>query len=256
MKLQGKIALVTGAADGIGFAIAERFVTEGARVFLSDVDEAKCQAKVDQLGEQASAARCDVASSQEVKEWVQSILADAGTPSILVNNAAISLGGEITTMSDEDWNRVLNTNLSSVFRCIRAVLPHMLKAGQGSIINLSSVQAKRSFAGWTAYATAKGGILAMTQQLAGQYGAKGIRVNALSPGAIQTPMNVRRAAEEGEHVKSYWARMHAMERMGLPEEVAAAALFLASDEASFVTGQDLAVEGGLYTTPRYLEIDN
>ncbi len=138
-----------------------------------------------------------------------------------------------------------------LFRTIKAVIPHMLRQRSGSVINIASGQAHRSWENWTAYAAAKGGLLAMTQQLAGQFGSHNIRFNSVSPGSIATPMSERRVANEGAAIVRSWEQMHALERMGRPEEVAAVVLFLANDDSSFVTGHEIAVDGGLNVLPRY-----
>ncbi len=156
-------------------------------------------------------------------------------------------------MSEDDWNMVLNTNLSSAFRFIKEVLPYMMAQGSGSVINMASTQAHRSWHNWTAYAAAKGALISMTVQLAGQFGANNIRFNSISPGTIATSMLQKRIAEEGEDLLQNSINMHAMERLGKPEEVAAVALLLASDEASFINGTDIKVDGGLCTLPRYTE---
>ncbi|MDP0495328.1 MAG: SDR family NAD(P)-dependent oxidoreductase [Verrucomicrobiota bacterium JB024] len=255
--LLGKTAVITGAAHGIGLTIAQTFAREGARIAMGDIDlpalEREAAAIRQQYAVEVRAVACDVTSSTEVGHLIATAVEELGGCDILVNNAAVALGGTITDMSEEDWQRVLNTNLTSAFRTIRAALPHMLAKGVGSIINMASTQAHRSWPHWTAYAAAKGGLLAMTTQLAGEFAARGIRVNALSPGAINTPMNERRMREEGPELHERLSAMHAMERMGEPDEVAAAALFLASDAASFITGQDIKVDGGLCTLPRYHE---
>ena len=156
-------------------------------------------------------------------------------------------------MSDADWDRVMNTNLSSVFRVIRAAIPHLRQAGGGAIINLSSTQAHRSWPNWTAYASVKVGILAMTRQLAGQLSPDLIRVNSISAAAINTSMNARRVAEEGAALMKQWAGMHAIPRIGEPAEVAAVALLLAGEGGAFISSTDIPVDGGLCVLPRYVE---
>ncbi len=171
----------------------------------------------------------------------------------LVNNAAIGIAGNIMEMPEADWDLLMNINLKSIYRTIKASLPSMIKQKSGSLINLSSTQAFRSWHNWTAYAAAKGAILSMTNQLAGQFGEYNVRFNSISPGAILTPMNEKRATEEGPDYFAKSAAMHAVKRMGTPLEVAMAAVFLASDEAGFITGEDIKVDGGLCTLPRYIE---
>ena len=252
--LTDRIALITGAADGIGAAIATRFAEAGANLVLLDVqtkaNQALAQRLIQAYGIGAIPVTADVSSSEAVNAAVAEALREFGRVDILVNNAAVAIPGDPASMPDADWDRVLSTNLGSAFRLIRAVLPDMKERKAGCILNIASTQAHRSWENWTAYAAAKGGLLAMTTQLAGQLGPFNIRVNAISPGAIDTPMNERRVAAEGEQLREQWARMHALGRTGKPEEVAEAALFLCSPSASFITGQDLKVEGGLCCLPK------
>lgn len=252
MKLQGKIAIITGAADGIGLACARRFSEEGAFIVMVDINKDKLKAASENLN--AVGFCCDVRNTDAVSQLIKDVIADYGKIDILINNAAIAIGGNITEMSEEDWDMVLNTNLTSAYRFIKNVLPIMLEQKSGSVINMSSTQAHRSWHNWTAYAAAKGALISMTMQLAGQFGANNIRFNTISPGTIATPMLEKRVAEEGEELLQSSVQMHAMERLGKPEEVAAVALLLAGDEASFINGADIKIDGGLCTLPRYTEI--
>lgn len=253
-SLHQKVALVTGAADGIGHAIAQAFAEAGATVEMSDLNSSLLEDRAQELSQQGlrvHACACDVADTPSVEQWVSACLQRHARLHILVNNAAVAISGDIREMPEEDWDQVLNTNLTSAFRAIKLVLPNMIQHGSGSIINIGSVQGHRSWDNWSAYAAAKGGLQALTRQLAGQFGPQGIRVNTLSPGAIDTPLNKRRAAQEGEAFVKASQEMHALRRFGIPAEVAQAALFLASDASSFITGQDLLIDGGLSTLPRY-----
>ncbi|MCD8481311.1 MAG: SDR family oxidoreductase [Verrucomicrobia bacterium] len=259
LLLAGRTALVTGGADGIGLAIAERFIQEGATVWLADINELKGHREAERMNRglpegsagRAYCVRCDTASDDSVQQAVHEAQRESGGIDILVNNAAVAISGHAATMAVGDWDRVININLTGYWRTIRAVLPGMLQRKRGVIVNMSSTQAHRSWPDWTAYAAAKGGVLSMTRQLAGQFADQGIRVNSISPGAIDTPMNEKRVAEEGEQLRAQWAYMHAMKRTGKPQEVASTVVFLASDESSFITGQDLLVDGGLSTLSRY-----
>ena len=243
----------TGAADGIGAAMAAAFVERGARVALADIDFTRAAELQGRLGGAALAIACDVAVTDSVDAAVEQAARAFGRLDVIVNNAAVALSGAPDAMPDADWERVINTNLSSAFRVIRAGLPHLRAGGGGSIINIASTQAHRSWANWTAYAAAKGGLVALTRQLAGQLGPERIRVNSISPGAINTPMNARRVAEEGPALLQKWAGMHALPRIGEPMEVAALAVLLASDEGGFISGADIPVDGGLCVLPRYFE---
>ncbi len=256
MRLKNKVAIVTGAANGIGLSIAAAFIQEGAVVLLADIDEEKLVGEVKQLESSGGTARavvCNVGDTASVKNLVQTAIAEFGAIDILVNNAAVAIGGNIVEMPEADWDTLMNINLKSVYRAIKETLPYMLKQKSGSIINISSAQAYRSWDNWTAYAGAKGAILAMTNQLAGQFGKDNIRFNSISPGAILTPMNAKRAEVEGHAFLEKSAAQHAMNRLGTPLEVAMTAVFLASDEAAFITGTDIKVDGGLTTLPRYTE---
>jgi NAD(P)-dependent dehydrogenase (short-subunit alcohol dehydrogenase family) len=256
MRLKNKVAVVTGAANGIGLAISEAFVKEGAILVGGDVDEEKCKVEAERLGKVGAiilAIKCDVGSTEDVNHLIDSAIKEFGKIDVLVNNAAVAIGGNIMEMPETDWDVLMNINLKSIYRTIKAALPYMIRQGSGSVINIASTQAFRSWSNWTAYAGAKGAILSITNQLAGQFGEFNVRFNSISPGAILTPMNEKRAKEEGPEFLIKSAAMHAMKRMGTPEEVAMAAVFLASDEAAFITGEDIKVDGGLCTLPRYIE---
>jgi NAD(P)-dependent dehydrogenase (short-subunit alcohol dehydrogenase family) len=253
-RLEGKITIVTGAADGIGLAISEAFATEGANVIMCDVNFEKCNMETDRLlkkGLSVFPLFCDVGNADSVYEMVNICVNKFGKIDVLVNNAAIAIAGNITEMTEDEWDKLMNVNLKGVFRCIKACLPFMISNKRGSVINLASTQAHRSWDDWTAYATAKGGILSMTKQLAGQFGKNNIRFNSISPGTILTPMAQERILNEGNSFSKASENQSAMQRFGEPEEVAMAAVFLASDESRFITGDDIKVDGGLCTLPRY-----
>ena len=249
-RLENKITLITGASEGIGQKVAEAFAREGAVVGMIARNPDKLKAASDAIDGETLALPCDVGSSEQMKTAFETILQKYGRIDVLVNNAAVAIPGDITDDSDEEWNHLLNINLLGVFRGIKYALPSMLAQGKGSIINMASVQGDRSWDHWTTYAAAKGGIKAITRQLAGQYGKQGIRVNTISPGAIDTPMNRKRAAEEGPEFYETFKRMHALGRCGNDDEVNGACIFLASDESTFISGVDLAVDGGLLVLPR------
>lgn len=255
-RLKGKVAIVTGAADGIGLAISDVFAREGATVIMADINEAKCKQEAQKLLKHNSDVLplfCDIGNTDSVKAMVANCIEKFGKIDVLVNNAALAISGNITDMPEEDWDQLMNVNLKGAFRCINASLPNMISAKQGSIINIASTQAHRSWDNWTAYAAAKGGLLAMTNQLAGQFGKENVRFNSISPGAISTPMNKKRVEEEGVQFLNKSIDQAAMLRLGNAEEVAMTAVFLASDEAGFITGEDIKIDGGLCTLPRYFE---
>jgi NAD(P)-dependent dehydrogenase (short-subunit alcohol dehydrogenase family) len=249
-RVDGKVAIVTGAASGIGRATAIALGREGARVALADVDEAggsDASGDVERAGGVALFQRTDVGSTDDVRALVRATVGRFGRLDILVNNAGLAIGGGVTEISEEDWNRVLNVNLTSMWRGMHFAIPEMLKTGGGSIVNTSSVQGSVGFVGWAGYAASKGGIDALTRQAAVEYAPRNIRVNAVVPGTILTPMNERivRESEHGPEIEAGWLAMHPVNRLGRPEEVANAIVWLASDESSFVTGECLRVDGGM-----------
>lgn len=244
MSLEGKVCLVTGAATGIGEAIAERLVTDGATVCLADIDGESLATVADRIG--GHAWTVDVTHSTEVQRFVQEAAERCGRIDAMINNAGIAVGGTVADTPEEDWQRVLATDLTGVWLGMKYALPYLLRT-KGCIVNLSSVQALVGFPGWAAYAATKGAIIALTQQAAVEYGPEGVRVNCLAPGTIMTPMNERifAHASDPDALIEDWNSSHALGRFGQPQEVAAAAAFLIGDDASFVTGTCLRVDGGL-----------
>ena len=249
-RVEGKVAVVTGGASGIGRATARKLAAEGARVGIADVDEAGGEgvaAGIREAGAEAFFRRTDVRSLADLEAVLDEAADRHGRLDVLVNHAGVSVGGAAGEMAEEDWDRVIDVNLSGVWRGMRAAIPRMLAQGGGSIVNLSSVQAQVGFLGWSGYAASKGAVDALTRQAAVEYARAGIRVNAIAPGTIMTGMNETIMAEspDGAAVMAGWVAMHPIGRIGQPEEVAAAIAFLASDEASFITGELLRVDGGL-----------
>ena len=255
-RLEGKTAAITGAADGIGHAIAEAMAKEGATVFLSDIADADGEAFAAALraaGYKATYLHCDVASDADIAALVATAVEKTGRLDIMMNNAAVAIGGfPVYEMTDEQWHRLIDVNLTSVFRGCKHALPHMIRQKAGSIINMASAQGHIGLDGWTAYAGAKGAVMSMTRQMAVEFGPHNVRVNSISPGTINTPMNERLIAQFGDTLSKAWVKMHPLGRIGHPAEVAEAAVYLASDAAGFTTGIDLRVDGGLTAAPRYV----
>jgi NAD(P)-dependent dehydrogenase (short-subunit alcohol dehydrogenase family) len=249
-RLVGKVAVVTGAAMGIGRACAMALAEDGAAVVIGDIDEEAGRDAADVIKRRGGAAlfvRMDVTSFTDFAATAQQTVVAFGGIDILVNNAARAIGGPVHEIDEDTWNLVISTSLSSVWRGMRVCVPEMIRRGGGAVVNISSVQALTGFKGWAAYAAAKGGINALTQQAAIDLAPHGIRVNAVAPGTIMTPLNERIFATvaDPQALIESWNRAHPIGRFGQPEEVAEAVRFLASDRASFITGEILRVDGGL-----------
>jgi len=251
MRLAGKVCLITGAGSGIGRASAVLFAAEGASVAIADIDidgAAETKAAIDASGGTSRTYRVDVTDQASTEALAAAVLGDLGRIDVLFNNAGIAGVGVVHETSLELWERVMAVNVRGVFLVARAVLPAMIEAGGGSIINMSSTIAEIGLANRASYAASKGAVLSLSRQMQADYAAYGIRVNALLPGTIHTPFVERYLAE------SYDDRDAGLEilkkrqltgDLGRPEDVAAAALFLASDESRFVLGSALSVDGGV-----------
>jgi len=250
MTLAGKNAIVTGAASGIGLATAQRFAREGANVALWDINEEGVSRAATELrasGIKAIASRVDVSNRKQVNEAVERFHAEIGQVGILVNNAGITLFKAFMEMTEETWDRVMNINLKSMLVCTQAVLPDMMAAKWGRIINVSSSSAQTGSARMTAYAASKGGVIGFTKALAQEVAALGITVNNVPPGFVDTPMlRGEGLAGLGASIDAIAARSP-MGRAGKPENLAAAIAFLASDDADYITGHTLSVNGGRYS---------
>jgi NAD(P)-dependent dehydrogenase (short-subunit alcohol dehydrogenase family) len=244
------VAIVTGAGRGIGRAIAERFAAEGAAVVATQRSASEGEALRDELaatGAVVDFAAADGRDPAAVASVVERALGRFGRLDVLVNNAAVGLLRSVVDTTDEQFDEVIDTNLRSIFLWCRHALPPMLAAGAGSVVNIGSVAATVGFADDAAYCASKGAVLALTRQMAVDYSARGVRVNCISPGFIETEqMRVYLESHDDPAARrADVVRLHPIGRIGRPEEVAAAAAFLASDDASFVTGAELAVDGGL-----------
>ena len=246
MRLATRVALVTGGGSGIGQAIAMLFAQEGAKVAVADRYLERAESTADKIratGGDALALKADVASQAEVNSMAERALATYGMVDTLVNNAGISLGSDILTIDEDVWDLNLAVVLKSVYLCSKAILPNMLASKQGAIINISSVNGLTGI-GEEAYSAAKAAIINLTQNMAVRYGRQQVRVNVICPGTIQTPIWAERVAKEPD-VFEKLSKWYPLGRVGQPEDVARAALFLASDEAAWITGATLNVDGGL-----------
>lgn len=250
MRLEGEVAWITGAARGIGWAVAKAFAREGASVALCDLNPlTEAEAGIREMGGSVLTMQADVTKAEQVQKMAEAIYEKFGRLDILVNNAGggLNVFSSIVDMEEEDWDRVVNLNLKAAFLCCRSAIPYMLKQMKGKIVNVASV-AGRSFAlnVGLPYSSAKAGVLGLTRHLAKSEGAYGIRVNAVSPGSILTELLMERFQSYSKEDQEKRLSATPLKRFGKPEEVAAAVLFLASDEASFITGANIDVNGGRF----------
>jgi NAD(P)-dependent dehydrogenase (short-subunit alcohol dehydrogenase family) len=249
MRLRDKIAIVTGAASGIGRATALRFATEGARLVLNDIDLEGLETVATQAGrDQTRAVTGSVAQEDTARRLAEEAVSAFGRIDVLINNAGVHFVRDITEMTVEEWDRLMDINLKSMFLCCKHVIPYMLGQKSGSIVNLASISSfvgqEMEGASTFAYNITKAGALQLTKSLASRYATEGIRVNCVCPGNVETNIVKRATARE---VAEFWRQAAPSEPMGRnaqPDEIANAILFLASDEASFVTGCPLVVDGG------------
>jgi 3-oxoacyl-[acyl-carrier protein] reductase len=241
--LQGEVVLVTGASRGIGAAIADTMAAQGAKVIGTATSETGANAISDRMAALGGVGRVlNVTDGAAVEALIDSITAEFGTISILVNNAGITRDQLLMRMKDDDWSAILDTNLSSVFRTSKAVMRSMMKARKGRIINIASVIGVTGNAGQANYAAAKAGIIGFSKSIAKEVGSRGITVNVIAPGFIETDMT--QALPEAQ--KELMMGQIALGRFGAPQDIANAAAFLASPAAAYITGQTLHVNGGMY----------
>jgi NAD(P)-dependent dehydrogenase (short-subunit alcohol dehydrogenase family) len=252
MRLDGKVAIVTGAASGIGEATAKLFAREGAKVVLADIDRGngtRVAAEIRTEAGQGVFVPTDVASEEQVRQMVETTVRTYGGVDVLVNNAGTYVTGKVHELTSEQWDQVMNVDLKGAFLCSKYVIPYMQKRGKGSIIMTSSVDGLVAEPDLPVYCAAKAGLLGLVRAMAEDYGPDNIRVNAICPGVIDTPLNVKYFNElpNPDQARHEYEAVHVLGRWGTTLEMAYCFLFLASDESSFVTGSSFVADGGMST---------
>lgn len=244
MRLKDKVALVTGSAQGIGAAVASALAKEGCSIVISDINLELAQKTADEisaLGVKTMAIKTNVTDLADVENSIKEIIAKMGKLSILVNNAGITKDTLLMRMKPEDWNAVIAVNLTGVFNCTKAIIPLMMKQREGKIINIASIVGEMGNMGQANYAASKGGVIAFTKTVAREAASRGITCNAIAPGFIKTAMTDKIP----EEVKNQMLSQIPMKKLGEPADIANAAVFLASSEADYITGQVINVNGGM-----------
>jgi meso-butanediol dehydrogenase / (S,S)-butanediol dehydrogenase / diacetyl reductase len=247
-RFEGRVALITAGAQGIGRAVAHRIAAEGGAVVVTDLQEGKVRGVAEEIGDRALPVGVDVTSRADIDNAVAAAVHRFGRLDVLVNNAGgciVTTGPELTDV--DDWHRQLDLTLVSAAQCIQAALPH-LQQTRGNVVTISSVNGLNAF-GNLEYSAAKAGQVSMTQNFAVRYGSSGVRFNVVAPGTVRTP-NWDNQQDTLEH----FAKMYPLGRVGEPEDIAAAVAFLASDDAAWITGVTLPVEGGVLAGPRHLDL--
>lgn len=245
MRLKDKVAIVTGGGGGIGVAICQAFAAEGAKIVVSDIDTDKCEKHAQGLrnsGHEATSVQADVSSEDSAEALIAATISKYSRVDVLVNNAGARIIKGLMQHTLADWEMMLAINLTGSFLCARAAIPHMVSQGYGNIINVGSIA---SFAGRpnrVAYVAAKSGILGLTRAMAADLAGKNVRVNTIAPGMIASPFN--KSFAESPETGEAWASENLIGRWGQPEDIAGAAVYLASEDSSFVTGSEIKIEGG------------
>ena len=243
-RLPGKTAIVTGGGAGIGRAISILFAREKARVAVADIDLGAAQAtaaEIAQIGGCALALQADVRTASDVQRMVRETVAAFGRLDILVNNAGVGTDGDVVQLPEEEWRRILDVNLTGVFLCCKYAIPQMKRSGGGSIVNIASIAARVGGSVSCVYPASKAGVVALSRNTALKFAAEGIRVNCVCPGHVDTALTY---TLKDPRVREALISRYPVGRLGTAEEIAAAVLFLASEEASFITGSELIVDGG------------
>ncbi len=249
MRLSGKVAVVTGGGSGIGASICQAFAREGARVMVADINAQGAEqvaATIVGNGGKAISAQVDITDEKAVAQMVEATLGGFGKVDSLVNNAGVRIIKGFMQHTRDDWNKMIDVNLSGPFVCSQAVIPSMVDNGGGTIINLCSIASFVGRPNRAGYVAAKTGLLGLTRAMAIDIGGKNIRVNAIAPGMIASPFN--QSFAEAEETGDSWAEDNVMGRWGQPDDISGAAVFLASEESGFLTGSEIKVEGGWLAT--------
>lgn len=244
MRLKDKVAIVTGGASGIGKAMCKALAGEGANVVVVDLDGQKGKEAAKEIGGKSISLQADVTSSASMNKMAEEVDSQFGRIDILINNVGVRITKPFLDHTDADWNTMIQTNLTGPFLCSRAVVPLMKRAGKGRIINTASIASFVGRPNRVAYVSAKAGLLGMTRAMAIDLGPMGITCNAIAPGSINSPMNASQAAD----AENDWGKETPMGRWGTAEDIANAAVFLALDESSYITGAELKVDGGWVST--------
>jgi NAD(P)-dependent dehydrogenase (short-subunit alcohol dehydrogenase family) len=249
MKLEGKVAIITGGSDGIGKAIAHVFTREGAKIVIVGRNEEKGDRALKELKKagEVTYLKVDVSDTRQVKRMVEDTVQKYGRIDILVNNAAICPPGDVLTTTEATWDEVIGVNLKGVFLCSKFVIPQMMKNGGGAIVNIGSINSLMAMENEAAYDASKGGVLMLTKATALDFARSNIRVNCICPGAIETPMLTASldTAKDPKAARASLIQKHPLRRTGTPDEIAQAALFLATNDSSFITGATIPVDGGI-----------